>query len=82
MYIAKKYFETNKGSFKKGDVVPNELAEKYLRDVELVGSVKEELLVETPSKVDVIVEESDGKTAEEAIDEMIQDLGKNKKNKR
>jgi len=35
-YIAKKYFETNKGQFKKGDEVPADLAKKYYRDVEEV----------------------------------------------
>ena len=76
MYIAKKYFETNKGSFKKGEVVPNELAEKYLRNVELVGSTKEELLVETPAEVMVEIQETD-----EAVGESIQEP-KYKKNKR
>jgi hypothetical protein len=54
MYIAKSYFETRfKKSFKKGDVVPSEIAEHYLRYVEKDG--EKELLVETPSEVSVEV---------------------------
>ena len=71
MFIAKKYFETNVGSFKKGAEVPANIATKYPRDCELVKEeitkvvekVVEELenteglLFESPSVVETVVEE-------------------------
>ena len=66
MYIAKKYLETNKGQFKKGETVPDDIAVRYIRDVEIVDVIVEttpdikeelELLVEAPSEVEVEVEE-------------------------
>ena len=67
MYIAKKYFETNKGQFKKGQEVPADIAVRYIREVNLVNGVinetvpqvEEELLIETPQAVEVVVEEDE-----------------------
>jgi len=64
MYIAKTYFETKfKKIFKKGDVVPAEIAEHYLTKVEKQGD--DELLTETPSEVKVTI-----KNTETFIDEV------------
>ena len=52
MYIATGYFDTRfKKSFKRGEVVPNEIAELYSKYVTKDGD--KELLVETPSEVTV-----------------------------
>jgi len=73
MYIAKTYFETRfKKIFKKGDVVPAEIAEQYLTKVEKQGD--DELLTETPSEVKVTVE--DTKTPETFIDEVETEVDK------
>jgi hypothetical protein len=56
MYIAKSYLETKFNKiFKKGDVVPDEIAEHYLNNVTKVSD--DELLVETPSDVEIIVKD-------------------------
>lgn len=66
MFIAKKYFETNKGSFKKGAEVPADIAARYARNVEEVVTekpkkakkeVKEEILTEESGSVEVETEE-------------------------
>ena len=57
MYKAKNYFETKyKTTYRKGDIVPDEIAKDYLTNV-----IKEEgeLLVETPTEVQVITEETE-----------------------
>lgn len=78
MYIAKGYFDTKfKQSFKKGDVVPTEIAEVYSR---YVTEEEGELLVETPSAVEVVVEteadliEDKIDVLEDQIDELEEDL--------
>jgi len=72
MYIAKGYFDTKfKKSFKKGDVVPSEIAEVYSRYV--TKESEDELLVETPSAVDVVVE-SESDLIEDKIEDKIDDL--------
>lgn len=74
MYIAKGYLETKFNKiFKKGDVVPDEIAKHYKNNVEKIN--EDELLVETPSDVEVIIEEP------ETIDETI-DVEKPKKKKK
>lgn len=54
MYVAKKLLETNKGIFKKGEEVSEEIAKKYFRYVE---EIEGELLTETPSTVGVKIED-------------------------
>jgi len=78
MYIAKGYLETKFNKiFKKGDVVPDEIAEHYKNNVEKIN--EDELLVETPSDVEVIIEEPE--TIDETIDKTI-DVEKPKKKKK
>ena len=84
MFIAKKYFETNAGKFKKGDIVPNDIAKKYFRDVE---ETEGELLVETPSPVTVaVVEETveveEAVEVEETVEEAEEVKDYSNKNKR
>jgi len=56
MFVAKQYLETRFNKiFKKGDIVPDEIAEYYMQYVEKKGD--EELLVETPSDVTVEIKE-------------------------
>jgi len=70
MYIAKKYFETRFNRvFKKDEIVPDEIAKYYLRDVELKEG---ELLVEDPSEVQVSKE----------ISKEDKDIKKSKKTKK
>jgi hypothetical protein len=80
MFIAKKFFETNRGPFKKGAEVPAEIAERFadvVEEVDTPGGVKEELLLETPSSVIVEIDED-----EETDEAVIEDNSKkNKKNK-
>jgi len=55
MYIAIGYLETKFNKiFKKGEVVPDEIAEHYMSRVIKKGDG--ELLVETPTEIEVIVE--------------------------
>jgi len=81
MYIAKGYFDTKfKKSFKKGDVVPAEIAEVYLKYVIKEGD--DELLVETPSEVTVTtvtVEKDESKEDEILVDEEPKKVKKIKK---
>lgn len=81
MYIAKGYFDTKfKKSFKKGDVVPAEIAEVYLKYVTKEGD--DELLVETPSEVTVTtvtVEKDESKEDEILVDEEPKKVKKIKK---
>ena len=59
MYIAKRFFETPKKAYKKGEEVPAEVAvkfnSKYVELVEgakVVETIKEEVIVETVQSVD------------------------------
>ena len=71
MYIAKNYFETRFSKyFKKGEVVPAEIAEQYLSRVTIEDG---ELLTETPIEVETEV-------IEEELEEVIE-TKKSKKNK-
>jgi hypothetical protein len=81
MYIAKGYFDTKfKKSFKRGDVVPNEIAEQYLRYVTKDGD--KELLVETPTAVEVIVEEEVKETEEPKETEEVEEVKEVKETKK
>ena len=74
MYIATKLIETRFNKvFRKGDIVPDEIAEHYLR---YVTKEEGELLVETPSEV--IVEKED--IVEDIID--LEEQKEEKKSKK
>lgn len=72
MFIAKKQFSSNQGTFRRGDEVPAEIAARYSRNVEEVGGkpakakaepkveevvVQEEILTEDSASVEVEAEE-------------------------
>jgi len=73
MFIAKNYFDTRfKKSFKKGEIVPDEIAKFYMN---AVIEEKGELLTETPSEVKVTKEKvEDIEEKVEDIEEKVEDI--------
>jgi len=64
-FIAKKYFETNKGSFKKGEKVPADIAKRYFRDVEEVTTDKETKEVTTDKETKEVTTDKETKEVSE-----------------
>jgi len=70
-FIAKKYFETNKGSFKKGEKVPADIAKRYFRDVEEVTTDKETKDVTTDKETKEVSETPKTKKSKKSQEDKI-----------
>jgi len=88
MFVTTRLLESRYGVFQKGEEVSEKIAKEYFRYVKEVNKTskapKEELLVETPSPVDVKIEELEKEIAEETqeLAEEIKEVKKLKKSKR
>ena len=87
MYIAKKQIETRfKKVFKKGEIVPDEIAKFYLRDVEIKGDVKnvKPVTEDTKENIELLIEEPSESLNIEKIDETdeVKEAKPKRKNKK